>query len=171
MICISHSDSRQISFDMLSPTFLQLPRFLRETKHKNIVDSARCPWHMAHQTTLGPFAWMQSHPYEFKAFVSWMTAQRKDMPTWLDVFPVEEHLCGSIQTESVLFVDIGGGPGHQCMAFKQRYPQIEGRIILQDTEDVIREALSIPGVEAMVHDFWTEQPIKGIQNSSTRAPA
>lgn len=107
---------------------------------------------------------MQSHPYEFKAFVSWMTAQRKNMPTWLDVFPVEKHLCGGIQTESVLFVDIGGGPGHQCMALKERYPQIERRIILQDTEAVIREALSIPGVEPMVHDFWTEQPIKGIQN-------
>ncbi|KAL8904742.1 MAG: hypothetical protein Q9207_003073 [Kuettlingeria erythrocarpa] len=110
---------------------------------------------------LGPFAWMKEHPREFKAFVSWMTAQRKDMPSWLDVFPVREQLGGNIKAESVLLVDIGGGPGHQCVALKKRYPNLRGRIILQDTEDVIKEALFYPGIEAMVHDFWTEQPVKG----------
>ncbi len=156
---------------MLSPAFLQLPNFLRETQNQNVLDPAHCPWHLAHQTTLGPFAWMKSHPYEFKAFVAWMTAQRKNMPTWLDVFPVKEQLCVGIQTDSVLFVDIGGGPGHQCVALKERYPHVKGRIILQDTEEVIREALSIPGVEPMVHELWTEQPIKGMRIFATKAPA
>lgn len=89
------------------------------------------------------------------------------MPNWLDVFPVGEQLCGNIEAESVFLVDIGGGPGHQCGALKERYPDMRGRIILQDTEDIMKEALFCPGVEAMVHDFWTEQPVKGISSRSS----
>ena len=69
---------------------------------------------------LGPFEWMKSHLYEFKACVSWMAAQRKNMPTWLDVVPVTEQLRVVTEADSVLFVDIGGGSGHQCAALKER---------------------------------------------------
>ncbi len=65
-----------------------------------------------------------------------------------------------------MLVDIGGGPGHQCVALKKRYPDLRGRIGLQYTEDVIKEALFYPGIKAMVHDVWIKQPIKGIALAS-----
>lgn len=59
----------------------------------------------------------------------------------------------------MLFVDVGGGAGHKCMELKARYPALPGKVILQDRPETLAHA--IPTVESMVHDFFTEQPIKG----------
>ena len=63
--------------------------------------------------------------------------------------------------DAVVLVDIGGGLGHQCAEFKRQYPEAPGRVVLQDLEGPISAAASIPGVENMVHDMFTTQPIKG----------
>ncbi|KAF5867872.1 putative o-methyltransferase b protein [Botrytis fragariae] len=59
-----------------------------------------------------------------------------------------------------LFVDIGGASGQQCIEFRKRFPDIEGRVISQDLPGEIEHAMSqgLPdGVEAMVRDFYTPQ--------------
>lgn len=63
-----------------------------------------------------------------------------------------------------LLVDIGGGWGHDLIAFHEKYPTrgTRGRLVLQDLPSVIKDTgAPLSGVEAMGYDFFTEQPVKG----------
>lgn len=79
-------------------------------------------------------------------------------------FPVKERIeQGMTRNDNeVAIVDVGGGMGHDLVELKKKQPEIPGRFILQDLPQVI-EQISQPleGIEAMTHDFYTEQPIKG----------
>jgi demethylsterigmatocystin 6-O-methyltransferase len=89
-----------------------------------------------------------------------MQASHGDRKSWLDTFRFEQ-LCQNSNPETPIFVDVGGGIGHQCAELKARLPDIQGRVILQDLSPAVQHALSTEGVENMVIDFWHEQPIKG----------
>lgn len=79
---------------------------------------------------------------------------------WLDVFSVPS-LASSITPDQVLFVDVGGNRGHQCARLRAKYPDLPGRIIVQDLPETIQHAPPIQGVEFMVHNFFMPQPVKG----------
>ena len=143
------------------PCYQNLPSFLADTKYRNPSDGTNSPFQRGHNTDQHPFVWILGHPSNFNYFVQWMTAQREGMKTWLDVFPFEEKLCRGVDLNTLLFVDIGGGVGHQCEALKIKYPKVPGRIILQDLPQVVAQAKPMEGVETMPHNFWTPQPIKG----------
>ena len=89
-----------------------------------------------------------------------MVAQRHGMPTWLDVYPVEK-IARNLSLEETLFVDVGGGLGHQCIASRERFPHLSGRVILQDIPQTVTHAIHHDKVEIMVHDFFEPQRIKG----------
>ena len=91
-----------------------------------------------------------------------MTVSREEQNDFLDVFSFETEITPSSKPETPLFVDIGGSIGHQCVALRKKLPNVQGRIILQDLRPVIAQAIPAEGIEPMVHDFMTEQPIKGI---------
>ena len=143
------------------PCWQALPDFLAGTKYQNPTDSAHTPFQKAHGTDLPPFLWLQGKPEYLNNFVSWMTASREGQKIFLDVFPFDKELAANSRPETPLFVDIGGSIGHQCVAFRKKFPNIPGRVILQDLPPVIAHAISAEGIEPMVHDFMTEQPIKG----------
>ena len=137
--------------------------FLAENQYQPPQDNAHTAFQIAHHTTLPAFVWAQSQPAaRVKTFSLWMQAGR-GKATWLDVVPFEE-LCQNKDPEKAIFVDIGGSIGHQCAALRAKYPNTPGRVIYQDMASVITHGLFIPGVEAMVHDFWEEQPIKGMSS-------
>lgn len=50
---------------------------------------------------------------------------------------------------------------HTYMALREKYPDIPGRVILQDLPATVERALPTPGVENMAHDFFQPQPVKG----------
>lgn len=79
-----------------------------------------------------------------------------------EFFLVREKLTGVPSTDAVL-VDVGGGSGHDLAAFQKSYPDL-GRLVLQDKQEVIADAHAkgtLPGeIEAMGHDFFTEQLVK-----------
>lgn len=90
-----------------------------------------------------------------------MTVQRQGMPTWLDKYPYLDSLRG-LGEDQPLFVDVGGGVGHQSAALRDELPEgVKNAIIVQDQESVISQATPKDGIQHMVHDFWTEQPVKG----------
>ena len=67
--------------------------------------------------------------------------------------------------QAVMLIDIGGSHGKEIRELKRRYPNLPGRMILQDLEGTINQVISgmdgYEGMEAMAYDFFTEQPIKG----------
>jgi len=50
---------------------------------------------------------------------------------WFEHFPVMEKLSGE-KKEDVLLVDVGGGVGHELISLKKRFPDLEGRLVVQD---------------------------------------
>lgn len=144
----------------MNPVLQELPGFLSETGYKNLTDPTDTPFQRAFKTQKTPFQWVQDYPLKMKHFAQWMAVQRQGMPTWLTLYPLEAECEGS--NAEVLFVDVGGGVGHQCTALKGAFPRLSGRVILQDLPQVLEHAIPTEGVEAMAHDFFSPQPIKGI---------
>ncbi|KAL8790085.1 MAG: hypothetical protein Q9213_000787 [Squamulea squamosa] len=138
-----------------------LPEFLAETKYLNPIDATASPFQKAHKTELPAFRWMPKTPIYTSNFAKWVDASREGQNGFLDSFPFEEEVNCAVDPSMPLFVDVGGGIGHQCVALKSKLPHIPGRVILQDLEAVISQAMECIGIEAMVHDFKTEQPVKG----------
>ena len=79
-------------------------------------------------------------------------------------YPVKERLLEGMtdNRDEVAIVDIGGGMGHDLVELKKKHPQLPGRFILQELAQVIEQVPQpLEGIEATVHDFYTEQPVKG----------
>ena len=86
-------------------------------------------------------------------------------PRWIDYdfYPVKDRLGKGLKSSSEpLIVDVGGSLGHDLAAFKAKHPELPGRLVLQDLPTVISQVdRARPGIEPMVHDFLTPQPVKG----------
>lgn len=77
-------------------------------------------------------------------------------------FPVLD-LVMQVKSDDVLLVDMGGSIGHDLSEFDRKWSQTPGRLILQDLPEVVDQAPALPSrIEKMYHDFFTEQPIKGM---------
>lgn len=87
---------------------------------------------------------------------------------WLSVFPLERELAEwkyvGDEEERVLFVDVGGGRGQQCVALRKKYSELKGRVVLQDLKETVERRPEIEGVEVMVQDFWKPQAVKGMSH-------
>ena len=142
------------------PPLQVLPDFLEETEYANPSDLLHSPFQKALGTDLSKFDWQKSQPDLSAAFGLWMAAQHDRQLTWLNVLDFTELVRGST-AETPVFVDVGGGIGHQCALLKDRVPDVVGRIILQDSPTVIQKALPTTGVGKMAYDFWEEQPVRG----------
>ena len=143
------------------PCYQSVPKWLKEIKYQNPTDGAKTAFQRAFNTDLPAFDWLSAHPENLDSATRWMAGQRWGQKTWLDVFSFEEELFSRISDPTTpVFVDVGGGIGHQCAALLSKFPQLKGRIILQDLLPVLQNALRTEGVEVMPHDFWTLQPDK-----------
>ena len=112
-------------------------------------------------TELPAFLWLQEHPENLAFFNEHMQANRFGMPTFLDVFPAPDK-ASETSADRALFVDIGGGFGQQAISFREKYSQLEGRVIVQDLAPTTANATQHPGVEFMAYNFFTPQPVKGM---------
>lgn len=119
------------------------------------------PWSFAVGSKCRYFDYMASKPYYQDAFDTVMASPyRRDEKDWLDFFPVKEKL--QVQSPSeVLLVDVGGGRGKDLQAFREKFPDLPGRLILQDLAHVFGSSDLPGGIETQVHDFFDEQPVKG----------
>lgn len=135
---------------------------MKKTGYKNPDDEVHTVFQDAWHTHLHAFAWYKDQPEKLKYFNDYMAFRREPALSWLTVYPVEEELRAWDDPQKPVYVNIGGGIGHQCAQFKDKYPNVPGRVILQDLAHSIDKALPTPGVENMVHNFFEPQPVKGI---------
>ena len=140
--------------------FHTLPAFLKKTNYKNPDDSMHTVFQDAWNDPRHVFSWFSDHPDKLAHFNKYMALRRDVKQSWLGLYPVAEKTA-DWDPERPVFVDVGGSIGHQCAHFKQAFPDIPGRVILQDLEHSIANALPTPGVEKMVHDFFRPQPVLG----------
>ncbi|KAI1394294.1 S-adenosyl-L-methionine-dependent methyltransferase [Hypoxylon trugodes] len=115
------------------------------------------------------FDWLKTRPENAKEFNVFMGSHRTGVKTWLDRPEVITEItdafkkvtAGKDERKGVSFVDIGGGIGHQCKAFKKRVPELKGKIVLEDLEEVVATAELEDGIEKLGIDFLEGQPVKG----------
>jgi hypothetical protein len=124
-------------------------------------DEMHTVFQQAHKTCLHAFAWFGEHSDELAYFNGYMATRRNANISWLSIYPVAKELEGLNDPERPIYVNMGGGIGHQCAEFRKQFPDIPGRVILQDLQHSIDQALPTPGVENMVHSFFEPQPIQG----------
>ncbi|KAF2683182.1 S-adenosyl-L-methionine-dependent methyltransferase [Lentithecium fluviatile CBS 122367] len=149
-------------FATVSPQYQALPAFLKRTGYKNPTNETQTVFQDAWKTPLHGFTWFKEHPENLAFFNDFMAFRREPELSWLTVYPVaEETKDHDWDSSRPLYVNIGGGIGHQCAQFKEKYPDLPGRVILQDLPHSIANALQTAGVENMVHDFFEPQPIQG----------
>ncbi|PYH81301.1 S-adenosyl-L-methionine-dependent methyltransferase [Aspergillus uvarum CBS 121591] len=143
--------------------WMTIPKFLKETKYQNPTDPAAMPFNKQFDG-VKYFDWLATQPDLLHSFHLFMTTQRVGHVQWLDFYPLEQELVPEFDKQdpnAVLLVDVGGSVGHELKAVKQRYSNIPGRMVLQDRPATIERVELVDGMEAMAHDFFTEQPIKG----------
>lgn len=142
---------------------MTFPKYLQETAYQNPKDNEDMPFNKKFNANGEHyFDWLGRQPKLLHSFHQFMTTQRLGHPQWLDFYPLEQLFSAVDKSDknAVLFVDVGGSVGHECRAVHARYPNHPGRLILQDKPATI-DRVTPEGFEAMKHDFFTEQPIKG----------
>jgi hypothetical protein len=146
----------------VGPQYEALPAFLKKTSYKTPVDELQTAFQDAWKTPLHTFQWMGENPKHLAYFNDYMALRRQPDLSWLSVYPVDQELeaWDSADNNKAIYVNIGGGIGHQCKQFREKYPNLPGKVILQDLPHSIVNALATPGVENMAHDFFQPQPIK-----------
>lgn len=139
-----------------------LPDYFEKTGFKSPDDAYNGPFQYAKGTKLHFFDYLATKPKLLQAFNTMMkSSSRRPGLQWFEYFPVETKL-GVESSSAPLLVDVAGGLGHDLIAFKQKFPNMPGKFVLQDLSMVIENAKDLPqGIEAMSHDFFAPQPVKG----------
>ncbi|KAK2810972.1 hypothetical protein FQN50_002564 [Emmonsiellopsis sp. PD_5] len=144
-----------------------LPEFLKSIDYKLPQDGRNCAFNVGYKTNLSFFEYLGANPKTGTEFNNHMGAYRQGRPSWMDhgFFPVEKQLIQGADTgdDAAFLVDVGGSLGHDLMEFHSKWSNAPGKLILQDQPHVIEEAKQKADeyIETMVHDFFTEQPVKG----------
>lgn len=145
--------------DYVGPGLKALPDFLKRTGYKDPESAMDTALMAGWGSDLPLFAHFQTQPKLFEAFNAYMTVQHMDMPIWLDAYPYQEP-AKNTPSGKPLFVDVGGGFGHQSIALREKVPDAPGRIIVQDIPATLQHAISHPGVEIMEQDFFQPQQVR-----------
>ena len=156
-------------YDFLGLGVYTMPQFLESTKYENPTDYNNGAFQYGHRTKLGPFEYVKEDPERTKVYNSAMQslATIGDAKKSAGSFPYcnvmgEEE----IMDTDVMIVDVGGGKGQALRAIKQVFPNLKGRMILQDKPEVIEDAKAsgLPSfIEPMAASFFELQPIKGME--------
>lgn len=145
-------------FDISGPCTQILPDFLAERHYQDITSNKDCVFQKAFDSDLTMFEWMPQHPKHVESLGHLMALERP--VSWVDHFPVLEELGDFPAPDKVLMVDIGGGFGQQSKALRAKFPNIPGRVIVQDIPQTLANAQPAAGVEFMEHNFFEPQPIR-----------
>jgi len=121
------------------------------------------PFQYAYDTQLNGFAWIMQPENStlLHNFNTWMAGTHA--AHWLDWFPVKEEVIKGLEQDekAVTMVDVGGSLGHELLELKKRYPELPGRLVLQDLPETIKGVAETKVFEHAVHDFFTPQPVEG----------
>ena len=139
----------------------KLPDYFEENPYKCPSDAFDGPFQYAVGTKLHAFDWLATKPkLQHASNVTMTLAHRSGDPEWFDIYPVERLLVQDASPYAFM-VDLGGGLGHLLVDFKERHPDVPGKLIVQDIAPVIDSIENLPpGIEVMAHDFFKPQPVR-----------
>jgi hypothetical protein len=148
------------------PGWIKTPKYLEETGYQNPTSSTITAFSKAYNKPHGATLWelLSSSPYiaDFNVF---MSSYNDGHQSWMDIYPIQQRLAEDASTSpgSVMMVDAGGGHGQQAISLKERFPDLPGRFIVEDLSHGL-PSKQAEGIEYLLHDLMTEQPVKGRAN-------
>ncbi len=138
------------SHEFATPAWNQLPNFFRKNVYKNPVDPLDAPLQAAFASKKHFFELMAQQDV-LEIFHNSMASYRVGRAEFLDILPAQERLVEGYSNEDtsdkVFFVDVGGGHGHELLQFRERFPNLKARMVLQDQEDIIQTAPKTDNME------------------------
>jgi demethylsterigmatocystin 6-O-methyltransferase len=149
--------------NFLNPTYQALPELLESTGYRNPDD----PKNTAVQKAFGApdtdlLGILSKKPEAGMGFGRLMGTWGEGHALLQHLYPVQSLAdTYNAAVSPVMFVDVGGGYGQKAIALKNDFPDLPGKIIVQDLPMTIDRAPKVDGIDFAVHDFFTEQPIKG----------
>jgi hypothetical protein len=100
-------------------------------------------------------------PSTFRDFNSFMGRTVGARKKWLEWYDASGRLIQGANPDKPLFVDVGGGKGHDTFKFQELFPN-SVQLVLQYLPAVIASIQNLPpGIDAMSYDFFAPQPLKG----------
>ncbi|KAL4802514.1 S-adenosyl-L-methionine-dependent methyltransferase [Aspergillus unguis] len=164
-----YSDAYPCMTNCITLGLTSLPAHLKKTNYVNPSDGCHAAFQDGYRTDSHFFNFLGANPSFAEQFNNHMTAYHQGRPSWMDegFFPVPSLTEGlEIGAEDVLLVDVGGGVGHDLSEFRRKWPNVPGRLVLQELPEVIGQAkwqneATGKTIEPMGHNFFEEQPIKG----------
>jgi hypothetical protein len=140
-----------------------MPQFLANTSFVNPAGPLTS-FQSAFNTDLQLFPWLMQHPTSMRNFNDLMTGQRMNRIEWFNFAEVDSILFNDYtpNDNSALLVDIGGGRGHDLEAFRNRFPDAKGKLVVQDLPPVIDDIKDLhEDIVRQKYDFFTPQPVVG----------
>jgi hypothetical protein len=145
-----------------------IPDFLAARGYKNPTDAFDTPGNLAFNygkdQTYFDFVAQPGNERLADAFNRTMELERGlEDESFMNEYPTAQRLSQE-DPNRVLFLDVGGGLGHQVVKFRKTYYELSGKLVLQDLPEVIEKATEVPhDIIKIGHDFFKPQPesVKG----------
>jgi hypothetical protein len=150
---------------------VKAPKFFREAGYRCPSDPKDGLMQYAFNSKLSSFDLLAAMPNILQDFNTFMGNTMGARNYWTDWYPVQERLLDGADPDSALLVDVGGGKGHDILAFHDKYPG-QGRLVLEELGAVTNSlgtSLSA-SIEVLEYDFFKEQPVKGKIARNKRRP-
>ncbi|CAD6578655.1 MAG: hypothetical protein ASARMPREDX12_008924 [Alectoria sarmentosa] len=151
-----------VKYDSFMPAAANVVKCLHQNEIRSPREAKETPFFSANNATF--FEWLKENPQQRNSFDSYMGINRKENLAWCEVFPITDQFSASLRADprAVLLVDVGGSHGHDLLKFKERCPDLPGRLILQDLPEKINSLSGeLSGIEKMAYNFYDHQPVKG----------
>lgn len=149
--------------EVLVPAHARLPEYCQSRGYRD-PQSGDEVWKMVSGEDRTFYEWLHERPESAANFQTLLKGYSSDRPTWTSFYPTQD-LLKTWQTDTPLFVDIGGGRGQDLMHLLNLHKtDIRSQLILQDLPEVIATAKEQDldqRITPMAHDFFQIQPIKG----------
>ena len=152
-----------IRFDLHFLSDAKIPEFLESSGWKNQRDSSHAPFNLAYPGKKSIFDHISDSP-GLMGHIQTTMAVSEDFGLYSTANEVPwPEILGSVQSEKFALVDVGGADGSVLSQILHKYPSLTGEFVLQDLPDVIEKGKDKLDrrVKPMVHDFFTDQPMKG----------
>jgi len=158
-----HKSDTVGSTELFSPIGASITSLMRtQGLYQFAEDGLKDPFEHAFGCTLWDFfATNEEHKTGFDLY---MAARRPAFQkSWFEVYPAARKLAEmpALEDDNVMLVDVGGGHGHEVAGFAKAFPNVKGRMVLQDLQATLESLKLSNGIETMAHDFFQPQPVKG----------
>ncbi|CAD6583597.1 MAG: hypothetical protein TREMPRED_003599 [Tremellales sp. Tagirdzhanova-0007] len=150
------------NFDVQCRVWNELPGYLQEKGYSLPENHSDTALNVAFRQQGDLWDMFKSKPGSLADFNIQMSRLNSGRRDWYDLYPVQHRLDEgkSLGPDDTLFVDVAGGLGHQAIAFRNTFPNLEGRVVVQDLKAGMQGHPEVEGVEFEEQDFFLPQSIQ-----------